>query len=50
MGMDGRNDGFTAKLFYLLMDFEAMIGADYETGLQAIKALSEAEADTEDFL
>ncbi|NNJ96154.1 MAG: SRPBCC family protein [Gammaproteobacteria bacterium] len=41
-GMDGRNDGFVAKVFYLLMDFEAMIGADYETGLQAIKALSEA--------
>lgn len=41
-GMDGRNDGFIAKVFYLLMDFEAMIGADYETGLQAIKDLSEA--------
>ena len=40
-GMDGRNDGFVAKVFYLLMDFEGMIGADYNTGLQGIKALSE---------
>ena len=47
-GMDGSNDGFMAKVFYLLMDFEAMIGADYETGLQAIKALSEAGANMVD--
>ena len=47
-GMDGSNDGFIAKMFYLLMDFEAMIGADYETGLQAIKALSEAGANPVD--
>ena len=40
-GMDGRNDGFVAKALYLLMDFEGMIGADYETGLQAIKLLAE---------
>lgn len=40
-GMDGRNDGFVAKAFSLLMDFDKMIGADYESGLQAIKALSE---------
>jgi carbon monoxide dehydrogenase subunit G len=46
-GMDGRNDGFIAKLFYLLMDFEAMIGADYETGLEAIKLLSEQTGHTQ---
>lgn len=40
-GMDGRNDGFVAKAFSLLIDVDKMIGTDYETGLQAIKALSE---------
>ena len=39
--MDGRNDGFVAKLFYLLMDMDGMIGTDYENGLAAIKALAE---------
>lgn len=40
-GMDGRNDGFVAKVFYLLMDFDNMIGTDYDDGLRAIKILSE---------
>lgn len=40
-GMDGRNDGFVPRVFYLLMDFEDMIGGDYEAGLQAIRALAE---------
>ena len=40
-GMNGRNDGFTARVFYLLMDLDEMIGTDYETGLQALKGLSE---------
>lgn len=43
-GMDGRSDGFVAKAFSLLMDFDKMIGADYETGLQAIKVVSEQRA------
>ena len=42
-GMNGSNDGFIAKVFYLLMDFDQMIGADYDTGLQALKMLSEQD-------
>jgi hypothetical protein len=47
-GMDGRNDGFVAKVFSLLMDFDKMIGVDYETGLQAIKILSEQRTNNSD--
>ena len=32
---------FVAKVFYLLMDLDEMIGTDYEAGLQALKVLSE---------
>jgi hypothetical protein len=41
--MDGRN-GFTGKLIALLMDMDAMIGADFEKGLAALKAAAEADA------
>jgi len=41
-GMDGSNDGFIGKMFYFMLDFDKMIGTDYETGLQAIKQLSES--------
>ena len=40
-GMDGYNDGFFAKLCYLFMDFDSMIGKDYDAGLTAIKQLAE---------
>ncbi len=41
--MSGDND-FMGKAFSLFMDMDAMIGADYEKGLAAMKQLVEAEA------
>jgi len=41
--MDGRN-GFVGKLIALLMDMDAMIGADFEKGLASLKAAAEADA------
>jgi uncharacterized protein YndB with AHSA1/START domain len=41
--MDGHN-GFLAKAMHLLMDIESLIGAQFESGLAALKALAEAEA------
>jgi uncharacterized protein YndB with AHSA1/START domain len=40
--MDGNNT-FMGKLFGVFMDFDSMIGADYERGLAALEAVSEAE-------
>ena len=40
-GMDGVNKGIVEKFFYAVMDFDSMIGKDYETGLADIKALAE---------
>lgn len=40
-GMDGNNATFMDKLFYSLMNFDKMIGTDYEKGLSSIKALAE---------
>jgi len=40
--MDGNNK-FMGKLFGVFMDFDSMIGADYEKGLAALEAVSEAE-------
>jgi hypothetical protein len=40
-GMDGNNEGFMGKFFYLIMDFDGLIGRDYEVGLEAIKKMAE---------
>lgn len=42
--MDGDKGGFVGKAFGLVMDFDKMIGADFEKGLAQLKAVSEAEA------
>lgn len=39
--MDGRNN-FMSKAFHLVMDMDKMLGADFERGLEAIKASAEA--------
>lgn len=39
--LQGFNEGFVAKVFYLFMDFDGLIGSDYEKGLNSIKKLSE---------
>lgn len=41
--MRGEN-GFVEKAFSLFMDFEKMIGADFEKGLSQLRAAAEAEA------
>ena len=41
-GMDGRN-GFLGKLAALLLDVDAMVGADFEAGLAALRSAAEAE-------
>jgi hypothetical protein len=41
--MDGKNN-FMAKAFHLFMDVDKMVGADFERGLSAMKALAEASA------
>ena len=41
--MEGRN-GFAAKAIGLVMDMDAMIGAEFEKGLASMKALAEADA------
>jgi len=41
--MTGTN-GFVEKAFTLFMDFEKMIGADFDKGLSQLKAVAEAEA------
>ena len=41
--MDGEND-FMGKAMCLVMDMDAMIGADYEKGLEALKPIVEEEA------
>jgi hypothetical protein len=40
--MSGEN-GFVEKAFSLFMDFEKMIGADFEKGLSQLRAVAEAE-------
>lgn len=40
--MDGNNK-FMGKLFGVFMNFDSMIGADYEKGLAALEVVSEAE-------
>jgi uncharacterized protein YndB with AHSA1/START domain len=45
--MDGRN-GFVGKLIALLMDMDAMIGTDFDTGLASLKAAAEAGAGRRD--
>jgi len=41
--MDGHN-GFVGKLIALLMDMDAMIGADFEKGLASLRAAAESDA------
>jgi hypothetical protein len=41
--MDGHSN-FMGKLFGMFVDFDTMIGADYEKGLAALARVSEAEA------
>ena len=41
-GLDGKNEGFIGKLFYGLLDYDSMIGKDYEAGLQSLKKISES--------
>jgi hypothetical protein len=41
--MEGRN-GFSGKLFSLLMDMDQMVGGEFAKGLASLKALVEAEA------
>jgi hypothetical protein len=43
--MDGRNN-FMSKAFHLVVDMDKMIGADFERGLQSIKAGAEASIRT----
>lgn len=42
-GMDGRN-GFLARAIALVMDMDAMVGADFEAGLAALKEAAETDA------
>ena len=39
--MDGNND-FMAKAFQLFVDFDKMVGADFEKGLAALKTAAES--------
>ena len=41
--MDGVNKGIVEKFFYAVMDFDSMIGKDYEAGLSDIKGLAEQQ-------
>ncbi len=43
--MDGENN-FVGKLFDLLMDFDTMVGDDYDRGLAKLKELAETKAGT----
>ena len=36
--------GFVPKIFHLLMDVDAMVGGQFDEGLQALKVISEKEA------
>lgn len=40
-GMNAANRTFMDKIFYTIMDFDSMIGRDYETGLKSLKTLAE---------
>src|SRR5262249_39815170 len=40
--MDGQNN-FAAKAFSLFMDFDKMVGGDFERGLAALKAIAESQ-------
>ena len=42
--MDGNNN-FVGKAFGLFMDIDAMVGADFQRGLENLKSTSEAEAE-----
>jgi hypothetical protein len=37
----GNNDGFVAKVMYLFIDMDQMLGADFEKGLLTLKELVE---------
>jgi hypothetical protein len=39
--MDGRNN-FMAKAMHVFFDMEKMVGPDFESGLQSLKAVAEA--------
>ena len=39
--MEGNNEGLVAKMFYMFMDFDAMIGKDYDEGLGMLKTATE---------
>jgi uncharacterized protein YndB with AHSA1/START domain len=41
--MDGTNN-FMAKGFHMVMDFDKLVGADFERGLASIKSLAEADS------
>ncbi|MBA2689237.1 MAG: SRPBCC family protein [Burkholderiales bacterium] len=41
--MEGKNN-FMAKAMHMVMDMDAMVGADFEKGLASMKALSEYQA------
>ncbi len=43
-GMDGNNNGLMAKTFSMFMNMDKMIGKDFESGLAALKVLSEKDA------
>jgi uncharacterized protein YndB with AHSA1/START domain len=40
-GMDGNNN-FLAKAFHMFMDMDQLVGADFEKGLAALKAIAES--------
>src|SRR5690606_1169768 len=42
-GMNGEN-GFMSKAFFLFVDMNALLGADFEKGLDALKQVSESKA------
>jgi hypothetical protein len=42
-GMEGQNN-FVGKLFCLFVDMDKMLGKDFETGLNKLKGIAEAEA------
>lgn len=42
-GMDGHNN-FIGKAMHLFMDFDAMIATQFDSGLQALKTITESES------
>ena len=42
--MDGNKGGFVGKAFGMFMDFDKLVGGDFEKGLAQLKTVAEAEA------